>query len=86
VTNPQGIHLRPAGKIVEACRKYPNCSFFISREGYEANAKSIMGVLALAVCEGESFTLRAEGPDNEIDLFFEEMQTVVDNNFYDDIV
>ncbi|MAE71245.1 MAG: phosphocarrier protein HPr [Gemmatimonadetes bacterium] len=62
VLNPLGVHLRPAGKIVTLCSSFKSEIFFL-RDGKEANAKSILGVIALAAAEGSKIAVRIDGED-----------------------
>ncbi len=64
VQNPLGIHLRPAGHIVRTCSAYKADVYFL-RDGQEINAKSILGVIALAAEQGATIGVRAEGEDAE---------------------
>lgn len=64
IVNELGLHARPAMLLVQAISRL-NCSVFIEKEGLEADAKSIMGVLTLAAEQGSHITVRAEGPDAE---------------------
>ena len=64
VTNRAGIHTRPASMIVRAASKYA-ADFYIEKDGYEINGKSIIGVMTLAAEQGTSLTLIFEGEDEE---------------------
>jgi phosphocarrier protein HPr len=60
VTSDAGVHARPAMMLVKEAMKYP-CEIFLVKEDAEANGKSIMSVLALAITPGTTLTVRAEG-------------------------
>ncbi len=62
VLNPLGVHLRPAGKIVRLCSSFRS-DIYLVRDGQEANAKSILGVIALAADQGSKIGLRIDGED-----------------------
>lgn len=62
VPNSLGIHARPAGKISQEAQRYQAAVTISSRDG-EADAKSILDILTLAVPQGTQLTLRAQGPD-----------------------
>jgi phosphocarrier protein len=75
ITNKAGLHTRPAATIVKMAAKY-KCEFFISRDGMNINAKSIIGVMTLAAEEGSELLLSFDGEDeeqaaNEIVEYFE---------------
>ncbi len=80
----QGIHLRPASKIVEICREYEECEITIYRDNLTANAKSIMGILGLGVSPGTKIMVEAEGPEPMVREFFNSFEDLIENNFYDD--
>lgn len=84
INNSSGIHLRPAGKIVEICRKYAACEVTIIRDGLTANAKSIMGVIGLGIPAGETIQLQVEGPEDQAHAFFQEFEVLLENKFYDE--
>ncbi|MDO4767825.1 MAG: HPr family phosphocarrier protein [Pseudomonadota bacterium] len=62
VGNTLGIHARPAGKISQEAQRYESAVSIHSKDG-EADAKSILDILALAAPQGAELTLRAQGPD-----------------------
>lgn len=64
VTNRSGLHTRPASMIVRTASKYDS-SFFIEKDGYEINGKSIIGVMTLAAEQGSELTLVFQGDDEE---------------------
>lgn len=64
VTNRAGLHTRPASMIVRTASKY-NSEFFIQKDGYEINGKSIIGVMTLAAEQGSRVTLVFEGDDEQ---------------------
>ena len=64
VKSDAGIHARPASMLVKSAMTYP-CELFLVKDGVEANAKSIMGVLSLAITQGSKIIIRAEGDREE---------------------
>ncbi len=64
VKNKAGLHTRPASMIVREAAKYTS-DFFIQKDGYEINGKSIIGVMTLAAEQGALLTLLFEGEDEE---------------------
>lgn len=62
VTNPSGIHTRPAAMLVQLAARY-QCEFTIGLHGYVINGKSILGVLTLAAEQGAELELTFEGSD-----------------------
>ncbi|HEY1405533.1 MAG TPA: HPr family phosphocarrier protein [Spirochaetota bacterium] len=64
VTSDAGVHARPAMMLVKEAMKYP-CEIFLVKDDTEANGKSIMSVLALAITPGTTLIVRAEGDREE---------------------
>lgn len=62
VPNPTGMHARPAATLVALAKGFQ--SEVRLRKGDKANsAKSIMGILQMALAHGDEITVEAEGPD-----------------------
>lgn len=64
VTNRAGLHTRPASMIVRTASKF-EAEFYIEKDGYEINGKSIIGVMTLAAEQGATLKLYFEGDDEE---------------------
>lgn len=67
ITNKTGLHARPASDFVQAASKF-NSSITIRRvdeEDEEANAKSIIFLLSLGLCQDEMVEIIARGEDEE---------------------
>jgi phosphocarrier protein len=62
VTNPLGIHARPAAQIVQTASKFQS-EIMLIKGGKKVNGKSMLGVMTLAAETGSVVTIRAEGPD-----------------------
>jgi phosphocarrier protein len=62
VTNQAGIHTRPASMIVRTAAKF-KADFWIQKDGYEINGKSIIGVMTLAAEQGATLVLLFDGAD-----------------------
>jgi len=62
VTNRAGLHTRPASMIVRKASAF-EAEFFILKDGYEINGKSIIGVMTLAAEQGATLMLIFDGPD-----------------------
>ncbi|RPF54396.1 HPr family phosphocarrier protein [Aquisalibacillus elongatus] len=59
-----GLQARPAAKFVQEANRYSS-DVFLEKDGKRVNAKSIMGVMSLAIGSNETITLQAEGPDEQ---------------------
>ncbi|HNS73869.1 MAG TPA: HPr family phosphocarrier protein [bacterium] len=62
IKNKLGIHARPAGQLVKVATRFKS-AIYISRNGNEVNAKSIMGVLMLEAGHGSEVIIRINGED-----------------------
>ena len=64
ITDPEGIHARPAGAFVKEAAQY-ECKVTIEKDGREVDAKRIMGVMSLGVKCGQEILLRTDGDGEE---------------------
>jgi len=64
IVNNAGMHTRPASAIVKIAAKYKS-EFYITRNDFEVNGKSIIGVMTLAAEKGSKLTLKFDGEDEE---------------------
>ena len=64
IQNPNGIHARPARKIVITASAYP-CEIYLEKNGKRNSAKSLVGVLSTGGKCGDSITVVAEGEGQE---------------------
>ncbi|HJC33214.1 HPr family phosphocarrier protein [Mediterraneibacter glycyrrhizinilyticus] len=76
ITDPEGIHARPAGILVKQAAGYQS-AVTIAKGEKSADAKRIFGVMGLGVKTGEEITITVEGADEdtaaaELETFFKE--------------
>ena len=64
VKSDAGVHARPAMMLVREAMKYP-CEVRIIKDDVEADGKSIMSVLGLAIVSGTRLVVRAKGDSEE---------------------
>lgn len=64
ITNPSGLHLRPAGNLCNTAVQY-KCKITFDYDGGNANAKSVLSVLGACVKCGDEITLICDGEDEE---------------------
>lgn len=64
ITNPTGLHLRPAGNLCREAMKYQSKITFDYGEN-TANAKSVLSVLGACIKSGDEITLKCDGEDEE---------------------
>ena len=62
ITNPTGLHLRPAGNLCKQAMKFKSKVTF-EYDGNIANAKSVLSVLGACIKSGDEITLMCEGED-----------------------
>jgi len=75
IINDAGLHTRPAATMVKIAGKYQS-EFFIQKDNYRINGKSIIGVMTLAAAKGSTLTIECDGSDeeelaHEVTAFFE---------------
>ncbi len=80
LTNPAGLHARPAGLFVQTAGRFQAHIQVLAR-GRQADAASIMGVLALGARQGDTITLQASGMEARAAL--EALGQLVHANFYE---
>ncbi len=59
---PTGLEARPVALLVQVASQYDS-SIYLETENKKVNAKSIMGMMSLAISEGETVTIIANGAD-----------------------
>ena len=61
IRNPHGLHARPAAEFVKAATKF-NSSVELARDDHQwVNGKSVLGILTLAVEQGQTLILKIDG-------------------------
>ena len=58
-----GLEARPIAMLVQTASQFKS-RIYLEIQEKRVNAKSIMGVMSLALLNGEAVTLEAEGPDD----------------------
>lgn len=64
ITDPEGIHARPAGELVKAAKAY-TCNIKLTKDGKSGDCKRIFGIMGLAVKQGMEVTMSFDGEDEE---------------------
>ncbi|WP_232696574.1 HPr family phosphocarrier protein [Brevibacillus daliensis] len=57
-----GLQARPAAFFVQEANRYRS-DIYVAKDNKKVNAKSIMGIMSLAISSGSEITIMAEGPD-----------------------
>lgn len=76
LTDPAGIHARPAALLIKKTQPYAS-EITLVKDGKTANAKSMLSIMGLSAKNGETVTVQAEGADEEtaiteLEAFFKE--------------
>lgn len=61
---PSGLEARPIALLVQVASQYDS-SIYVESDDKKINAKSIMGMMSLAIASGETVTVTADGHDEE---------------------
>lgn len=77
ITDPQGVHARPAGVLVKAAASYSS-KITITKDDTSVDAKRIFGIMGLGVKQGQQIKVTVEGDDEN--KAFEELQEFFKSN------
>ncbi|GFI02141.1 MAG: HPr family phosphocarrier protein [Lachnospiraceae bacterium] len=64
ITDPQGIHARPAGELVKAAKAFTS-SIMITKDGKSGDCKKIFGIMGLGIKKGNEVVVTFDGEDEE---------------------
>lgn len=64
VKNPTGLHTRPGTEFVRIAKGFES-NITVSKDGKEANAKSLVKVMKLGISQGSEILITAEGSDEQ---------------------
>ncbi|MCH4073102.1 HPr family phosphocarrier protein [Pseudoramibacter sp.] len=78
VKNKAGLHAKPASLFVETANEFSS-EIYISKGSMRVNAKSIMGVMILAVSKGDEILLEVNGDDEKAAM--DRLTALIDNKF-----
>lgn len=67
VTNPSGLHTRPAKKIVDQAKAFAS-EITIVKGDKEGSAKTLIKLMKLGIAMGTAITVRCEGEDEQAAL------------------
>lgn len=64
VTNPIGIHARPAGMLARKAKEFESlCTITMGEKTQKIT--QLMMLMAMGIKQGDTVTVRAEGPDED---------------------
>ena len=77
ITDPMGVHARPAGMLVKAVKPLNSTVTLTKEGGKSTNAAKLMAVMGLAIKQGNKVTVTVEGGDEEanfalVEKFFQD--------------
>lgn len=64
VTEPVGIHARPAGLLTKEAKKYKS-TITLTKDGKSVNVLKLMALMGLGVKCGDTVSVTVEGEDEE---------------------
>ena len=64
VTDPEGIHARPAGELVKAAKQFTS-TIKLAKDGKSGDCKKIFGIMGLGAKKGDTVEFTFSGEDEE---------------------
>ncbi len=65
ITDPVGIHARPAGLLVKAAKALDSTVTIAQADGKSAQATKLMALMGLGIKQGDTVTVTIEGGNEE---------------------
>ena len=65
ITDPVGIHARPAGILVKEIKKFAGSIVTITKGEKSVNALKLMALMGMGIKQGDTVTVAVEGGDEE---------------------
>lgn len=77
ITDPVGVHARPAGMLAKAAKALDSTVTVVKSDGKSAAATKLMALMGMGIKTGETITVTVEGGDEEanaaaMEQFFKE--------------
>ena len=77
ITDPVGIHARPAGILVKEVKNYTDSVVTLTKGNKTVNLLKLMALMQLGVKQGDTVTVSVEGGDEAavcaaLEMFFKE--------------
>ena len=75
ITDPVGIHARPAGLLVKEIKKYADTAVTVTKGDKSVNALKLMALMGMGIKQGDTVTVGIEGANEDevaaaIEAFF----------------
>ena len=64
ITDPEGIHARPAGELVKVAKEF-SCKITLTKDGKSGDCKKIFGIMELEVKSGNEIVINFDGEDED---------------------
>ena len=65
ITDPVGIHARPAGLLAKAAKTLDSTVTIAKADGKSAQATKLMALMGLGIKQGDTVTVTVDGGDEE---------------------
>ena len=77
ITDPLGIHARPAGLLAKAAKGFADTTVTVAKNGSAVKASQLMKLMSLGIKQGDVVTVAADGPSEDaaiaaLETFFRE--------------
>ena len=77
ITDPLGIHARPAGMLAKTAKTFADTTVTVAKGGTTVKASQLMKLMSLGIKNGDVVTVAAEGPNEDaaiaaMQAFFQE--------------
>ena len=61
ITDPVGIHARPAGLLVKEIKGHPGATVTVTKGDKSVNALKLMALMGMGIKQGDTVTVSVEG-------------------------
>ena len=65
ITDPVGIHARPAGILVKEIKNYTGTTVTVTKGEKSVNALKLMALMGMGIKQGDTVTVSIEGENEE---------------------
>ena len=65
ITDPVGIHARPAGLLVKEIKKYAGSTVTVNKGEKSVNALKLMALMGMGIKQGDTVKVTVEGADED---------------------
>ena len=65
ITDPVGIHARPAGQLVKEIKKFTGSTVTLTKGDKSVNLLKLMALMKMGIKQGDTVTVSVEGGDED---------------------